>query len=239
MRSLLLIPVLMLSACAGDGPSRLSTAPPGVNVAQAALAAGAPEVALNVSNGILAREPRKAAALLSQADALSALGRLDEADASYSKLLSVDPDSVPAMIGLGRLRLRTDAGQAKALFQKALQREPRNTIALNDLGIALDLQGDHAAAQASYRRVLGLDPRSRAAEINLALSMALGGRASDAIQMLRPYAADAASDRRARHNLAAAMAMAGDRDGAARLLAQDLPPEQVERALQAYQAFAP
>ena len=228
----------MLSACAGD-PPRLSTAPPGVNVAQAALAAGAPDVALNVSNGILAREPRNAAALLSQADALSALGRLDEADASYSKLLSVDPDSVPAMIGLGRLRLRTDPGQAQALLQAALQREPRNNIALNDLGIALDLQGDHAAAQASYRRVLGLDPRSRPAEINLALSMALGGRAPDAVQMLRPYAADPASDRRARHNLAAAMAMAGDRDGAARLLAQDLPPEQVERALQAYQALAP
>ena len=88
-------------------------------------------------------------------------------------------------------------------------------------------------------RVLGLDPRSRPAEINLALSMALGGRAPDAVQMLRPYAADPASDRRVRHNLAAAMAMAGDRDGAARLLAQDLPPEQVERALQAYPAFAP
>jgi Flp pilus assembly protein TadD len=57
--------------------------------------------------------------------------------------------------------------------------------------------------------------------------------------MLRPYAADPASDRRARHNLAAAMAMSGDRNGAARLLAQDLPSEQVERALQAYQAFAP
>ena len=69
--------------------------------------------------------------------------------------------------------------------------------------------------------------------------MALDGRATDAVQILRPYATNSASDRRARHNLAAAMAMAGDRDGAARLVAQDLPPEQVERALQAYQAFAP
>jgi Flp pilus assembly protein TadD len=208
-------------------------------VAEAALAAGAPQVALNVANGVLAREPRNAAALLSQADALAAMGRETESATSYAKLLTIDPESVPALIGLGRIRLRQDAAQAQTLFLSALEREPRNTVALNDLGIALDLQGDHAGAQASYRRVLGLDPRSRAAQVNLALSMALSGSAAEAVKMLRPYASEPDSPRRVRHDLAVAMVISGDAQGAARLLGRDMTPEQVETVLQAYQALVP
>jgi Flp pilus assembly protein TadD len=212
---------------------------PGVNVAEAALAAGVPQVALNVARGVLSKEPHNTAALLSEADALAALGRQAEADASYAKLLTVVPDSVPALIGLGRIRLRQDPAQAQTLFLSALQREPRNTIALNDLGVALDLQGDHEGAQASYRRVLGLDSRSRAAQVNLALSMALSGHAVEAVEMLRPFAFEPDAAPRVRHDLAAAMVLAGDAATAARLLGRDMTPEQVDRAVRAYQALVP
>jgi Flp pilus assembly protein TadD len=187
----------------------------------------------------LAKDPLNVPALLSQGDALTALGRLDEAAASYMKALTLDPRSVEAGIGLGRLRLRTDPAEAQLRFLTVLQREPRNATALNNLGIAYDLQGNHASAQSAYRRALAADPAMRAAEVNLALSMALSGQAADAVQLLRPLAADPDASRRLRHDLAAASAMAGDKQAAAQILSADLTPDQVQRALQAYGALGP
>ena len=239
MRFFLLGLTLLVAACAGDEPPVLRDGTPGVDVADAALAAGLPQVALNVANGVLANKPRNLEALRSQADALAALEQRGEAEAAYSKLLATEPNLVPALIGLGRLRLHRDPANAQILFQTALQQEPRNTIALNDLGITLDLQGAHQAAQEAYRKALGLDPRSPAAQVNLALSMALSGRAAEAVGLLRPLAADPDASPRVRQDLAAAMLLSGDPQGAARLLGRDLPPDQIETALQALQALAP
>jgi Flp pilus assembly protein TadD len=239
MRIALIAIVSLLAACASQDVSRAGDGQPGLNVARAALAAGSPELALTVSNSILAKHPGDVPALLSQGDALGALGRLDEAAASYTAALAADPGSLAAQIGLGRLRLGSDPAQAQVLFLGVLKREPRNKLALNNLGIAYDLQGQHASAQAAYRRALGLDPTMRAAEVNLALSMALSGRAPDAVQLLKPLASDPGASRRVRHDLAAALALAGDRQGAAKVLGADMTPEQVDHALAAYGTFGP
>lgn len=239
MRIALIAIVSLLAACASQDVSRAGDGQPGLNVARAALAGGSPDMALNISNSILAKQPGNVPALLNQGDALSALGRLDEANASYTTALAADPGSVGAQIGLGRLRLSSDPAQAQLLFLGVLEREPRNKVALNDLGIAYDLQGLHAGAQGAYRRALGVDPTMRAAEVNLALSMALSGRANDAVQLLKPLASDPDASRRTRHDLAAALALAGDRQGAAGILGADMTPQQVDRALAAYGTFGP
>ena len=93
------------------------------------------------------------------------------------------------LLGLGRLRLATDPKQAEALFLAALAQNPRNAVALNDLGIAQDLDGRHSEAQTSYAAATGADPDMRAAKVNLALSMALQGRTADAARLLGPVAA--------------------------------------------------
>ena len=49
-------------------------------------------------------------------------------------------------------------------------------MALNDLGIARDLQGRHTDAQMAYRQALGISPEMSAAQVNLALSLAMGGQ---------------------------------------------------------------
>ena len=232
-RSLLLF-LALLSACADQGPSGFSSAQPGVNVARAALAAGSPEMTLTVVNGILEREPRNLAALVAQGDALSVLGRSDEAGISYAKALALNPGFPGAEMGMARLQLRTDPAQAQLLFLDVLQQEPRNAAALNNLGIAYDLQGNHSAAQGAYRQALAADPSMRAAEVNLALSLALSGEAATAVRMLTPMAMDANASQRLRHDLAAALAMAGDKAAAARLLNGDLTQDQIERALLAY-----
>ena len=231
--------VSLLAACASDDTGRFGSGQPRLDIARAALAAGSPEIALNVTNAILAATPDNVPALISQGDAFSALGRVDEAQVSYAKALAGDPKSIGAQIGLGRLRLSSDPVQAQWLFLKVLQREPRNTVALNNLGIAYDLQGKHGSAQSAYRQALGADPALRAAEVNLALSMALSGQAPAAVQLLKPLASGPDAPRRMRHDLAAALAMAGDKRAAAQILGADLVPEQVDRALQAYGELAP
>jgi Flp pilus assembly protein TadD len=234
-----MIVVSLLCACSSRDVSSVGNGPPGLNVARAALSAGSADLALNISNGVLAREPRSVPALLSQGDALTVLARPEEAGSSYAKAQTLDPGSVGAAIGLGRLRLRSDPAQAQSLFLDVLSQEPRNAAALNNLGIAYDLQGEHASAQGAYRRALSVDPMMRAAEVNLALSMALSGQPAEAVQLLRPLATNPDASPRLRHDLAAVLAMAGDKQGATRILSGDLTPDQIERALLAYGALSP
>jgi cytochrome c-type biogenesis protein CcmH/NrfG len=104
----------------------------------------------------------------------------DAAAESYSEALRLDPKSVLARIGLGRLRLAGDPTAAETLFLEALQRQPHNAVALNDLGIARDLLGRHQDAQTAYRQAIGLEASMSGAEVNLALSLAMSGRADDA-----------------------------------------------------------
>lgn len=237
MRPLAVILALLLCACSSREAPSVGNGAPGLNVARAALSAGSADLALNISNGVLAREPRSVPALLSQGDALTVLVRLEEAEASFAKAQALDPESVGAAIGLGRLRLRSDPAQAQSLFLQVLSREPRNGTVLNNLGIAYDLQGEHTSAQGTYRRALSVDPMMRAAEVNLALSIALSGRPAEAVQLLRPLATDPDASPRLRHDLAVVLAMAGDKQGATRILSADMTPDQIERALLAYGAL--
>ena len=233
MRGAGLVLLLLLTACGGGRP-RLGGGQPGLDVALAALRGGSAQVALQVTNGLLAHDPNDEPALIVQGDALTTLGQLDDAAASYSKVLARDPGSVGAHIGLGRIRLGTDPAQAEALFLEALQRDPRNTTALNDLGIARDLQDRHAAAQQAYSKALGIDPELHAAQVNLALSLAMSGDAGRAVRLLRPLAGQPDASRKLHHDLAAVLMMAGDRAAAARILSADLSPAEVQQALAAY-----
>lgn len=235
MRGGPLVLLLMLAAC-GHTASDLSALQPGVDVAEAALRGGSPQTALQLANSVLAHHPGNEAALVVQGDALTELARLDEARQSYILALRSNPASVGAEVGLGRIRLADDPGASEKLFLEALHHDPRNTSALNDLGVARDLEGNHAGAQDAYRQALGIDPQLSSAQVNLALSMAMSGSADDAVRILRPIASNPGASRKVRHDLAAALAMAGHRDEAAAILSKDLSPEDVRRALDDYAA---
>ncbi|HUB10745.1 MAG TPA: tetratricopeptide repeat protein [Acetobacteraceae bacterium] len=214
----------------------MSALQPGVDVAQAALRGGSPQTALQIASHVLQTAPGNEAALVVQGDALTELGRVDDARISYTEALKSNPESVGGEIGLGRLDLSSDPAKAEALLLEALQRDPRNTTALNDLGVARDLRGNHAGAQTAYRQALGINPQDTAAEVNLALSMAMSGSAGEAVDMLRPLASAPGASRKMQHDLAAALTMAGNRPEAARILSADLSPAQVQQALDAYAA---
>lgn len=232
---LLLLLMLALSACSQTA-SDLSAMQPGVDVAQAALRGGSPQTALHLAANVLVHDPGNEAALVVQGDALTELGQFPQARQSYELALQTNPGSVGADIGLGRLLLASDPAGAEARFLRALHHNPRDTIALNDLGVARDLLGNHAGAQRAYSRALGISPDDTDAQVNLALSMAMSGNADQAVRILRPLASDPGASRKLRHDLAAALAMAGDRDAAAQILSADLTPEQVRQALAAFAA---
>ena len=156
MKIRILALVLGLAGCADTGSSNLTFGTPGLSVADAALRGGSPQVALQVTVGILARSPDNVEALAVRGDALTMLGQYDDASASFSRALQQDRSSLRAKTGLGRLRLATNPAEAEILFLEVLQSNPRDTTALNNLGIARDLQGRHQDAQLVYRQALGL-----------------------------------------------------------------------------------
>lgn len=231
MRWTALAVLLGLAACSSSPPplqlSRPSPPPPPgqptLRVADAALASGAPDLALRVVHDILARHPDDADAWVRQGDALYMLRRVPEAADSYTRALALAPRSNVAKLGLGRTKLPTDATAAETLFLEVTQSEPRNGAAFNDLGIARDLQGHHAAAQAAYAAALALTPDMIAAQVNLGLSLALSGQTSRALSILRPLAARSEATPRVRQDLAVALALAGNDSEAEQVLRMDQP----------------
>ncbi len=204
---------------------------PGLNVAQAALEGGAGQIALQVSDGVLRDSPNNVRALEIKGDALTLLGDYDQAEGIFQALLAKDPNSVRAGIGLGRVKLAKDPAAAEQLFLQVLQHDPRNVTALNNLGIARDLQSRHAQAQPAYREALAIDPELESAQVNLALSMAMSGQGPAAIKLLQAKATQPGAPAKVKHDYAMVLAMAGNRAGAERVLSEDMPQDEARQLL--------
>ena len=236
MRGLILFVVLCLAAC---GPTTTGMTPDrqSVDMARAALRGGSPQTALQILSESASKGPAPStAALVVQGDALTQLGRYDEAELAYTSALRRDDKSPGALIGMGRLRLSSDPAAAETYFLNSVKADPRNTTGWNDLGVARDLLGHHEGAQEAYRQALGINPDLSAAVVNMALSLAMTGKADEGVRMLRPLASASSSSPKVRHDLAAALAMAGRTDEASQILKADLSPEDVRKALDAYVA---
>ena len=180
----------LLAGCAGDFGMRGDTGlMVTTRVADAALAAGNPEMALNVAEVILEKDPRDSAALTAKGDALYAMRDMAGAAQAYRAALAVDPAASAAGLGLGRALIRSDPSGAEAAFLGVTTRDPGNQAAWNDIGIARDLLGRHDEAQVAYRRALAVAPEGQDVAGNLGLSLALSGHADEAVTLLRPLAA--------------------------------------------------
>ncbi len=208
---------LALAGCTGAQQARLSHQP-SLRVADAALAAGAPEVAVRVADLTLERDPHNTRALVTKGDALYALGQREEARAAYRQAVAMEPKLAAAQLGLGRTMVQTDPAAAESAFLAALSALPDDSSALNDLGIARDLQGHHAEAQNAYRQALAVTPEATDVKMNLGLSLALTGDKDAAVGVLREAAAVPATVQDRSKELAAALSLAGDQTDADRIL---------------------
>jgi Flp pilus assembly protein TadD len=177
-----------------------------LRVADAALASGAPEIALRVAEIVLDKEPSNVAAMVAKGDALYAIGAIDQARDTYRAAVAADVSNVGAQIGFGRTLVHANPSAAEAHFLAALAKQPDNVVALNNLGIARDLQDRHAQAQQAYRQALALSPNMPDVTTNLGLSLALSGQGAQAVQVLQPVATAPGASPMMRADLAVAMA---------------------------------
>lgn len=249
MRYLAATLLLLLASCAersvADAIPRQPPAPalatwkPSLHLADTALSGGAPSMALQISDELLAKYPSNVEALARRGDALTALGRPGEAATSYDTAIKIEPNNSRALVGLGKVRLTQDPAAAEALFGRVTTLDPNDVAALSDLGVARDVQGHHAAAQEAYRMALNAAPASVYVQVNLGLSMALSGNADGAVHLLQPLAAASGAVARVRQDLALALVLGGHKDEASAMLGRDLPPDQVRGALDAFEALRP
>jgi len=104
-------------------------------------------------------------------------GDIAGADACYCQALRGDPFHVPALVGLGRVRLRQGrAANAAALLREAVGLEPDMPEIRNNLGTALAAQGRHDEALAEFTAALRLRPDFPEARKNLDLVRARARR---------------------------------------------------------------
>jgi Flp pilus assembly protein TadD len=228
-----------LAACTPQHPPQLVSTTPQpaeLNIADAAIAGGDPSMALSVSQSVLKNNPGDVDALVHEGDAYYALNRCPASEAAYQLALAHDPSSAEAETGLGRCLIKTDPAAAEQALDQAVKDDPGNAAALNDLGIARDLQGNFAGAIDPYRRALLAEPGMTAAEVNLGLSLALSGDGPQALQYLGPLATGPGADAKTREDYAAALVAVGRISEARTVLSIDLPPAQVESALAGFQA---
>ncbi|MBB5372346.1 SPOR domain-containing protein [Acidocella aromatica] len=236
--------VLSLSACAHNRGQQANTAVPNgqigtstLNVADAAIAGGNPNMALSVSQSVLANDPNNVDALVHEGDAYYALDRCPAAMASFQRALKRDAHASLAELGLGRCLLRTDPHAAEQAFMAAVQDDPGNANAYNDLGIARDLQGNFAGAVDPYQQALQNNPSLTAAEVNLGMSLALSGHGPEALQYLGPLATGQGATAKIREDYAAALVASGRDAEARQVLSVDLPPDQVNQAMEGFSSL--
>ncbi len=209
-----------------------------LRVADAAMASGSPEVALQVAANILKTDPGNTDALLRQGRAQLIVGNANAAEASFRRALVVNPRLTEARLGLGKAVMRTSAADAERIFEEVVAKEPRNAQALNNLGVARDLQGKHAEAQKAYQQALDAAPGLASAQQNMALSLAVSGRPQEGVAMLNRLAQSGEGGRKVRDNLGLALAIAGNTAAAGQVLGESMSEADAARAIAAYRTLA-
>ncbi len=237
MRPFRILIAFALAACSGPSPRHPAAVDTSMRIGDAAMQAGMPDVALRVASGDVGKNPQNANALAQQGDAYRTLGRTTEAEAAYMRALGIEPNNPRARIGLAMLLLRSDPAKAEDMFARVAVQFPGQAEALNGLGVARDLQGDHAKAQIAYRQALAAGTETRSAQVNLGLSLALSGDGNAAVTILSPIAAEPQADRQVKDDLAVALTAAGRTEEARSILREEMSDDDSARTVAAYRSL--
>ena len=252
-RALALAAALALAGCGGvpkgpmlpEGPA---TAPASADararavsltrIADTALRSGDAESAVGLFQEATLTDQGSLPAALGLGEAMLVVGRDLEATRAFERALAIMPGSPEARYGYARAMIAINRPEVAADQLRSLVAEaPTNIAALNALGVAQDLLGDHAAAEATYRQALGVMPGAESVRNNLALSLALQDRFGEALDLLRPLAEGPDSTRRARQNLALVFGLQGDMAAAERISRIDLGGEDLASNLAYFAAL--
>ena len=228
-----------LGGCAPHDPVPIASDGPSLRVAHQALADGQAGTSLAIAQGVLSQQPNNVAALVQAADAQMMLSDKLGAQATYRRALSLEPHSLQAQLGLGKMQLTSDPKAAETTFRGVVRSYPRSAVALTDLGVSLDRQSRPMEAQAAYQQALLIDPNLFSAHVDLAFSLALNGQPERAEVMLRDAAESTSSTPRVRADLAVAEMVLGHKDEAVQTLRSDLTVEDTKASVDGMEILAP
>ena len=119
-------------------------------------------------------------------NALSDLGRLNEAEASFRRALEIKPDYAEVHSNLGlTLKELGRLNEAEACYRQALEIKPDYAEAHSNLGLTLRELGRLAEAEASYRQALEIRPDFAEAYGNLGGLLKEQGKFDEALAYYR------------------------------------------------------
>lgn len=120
---------------------------------------------------------------LAKAAQLQDGGRVEEAEAIYRKVLTVDRHNVHALHQLALLLLnRKQTDEALTLLAAAVKARPDSADALATLGLVLNRTGNHAHAVVAYDRALAIRPDNASWWINRGISQCELLRHAEAVE---------------------------------------------------------
>jgi tetratricopeptide (TPR) repeat protein len=113
---------------------------------------------------------------------------VDAAIEAYRRALRLRPDSIEALINVGRLHAESGAVERAAeCFERALALDPNDATATYNLGVVAQDLGKDGDAIRHYEKALTLDPSLAEAHYNLATIFDRGGDARSAIRHINEY----------------------------------------------------
>ena len=152
--------------------------------------------------GVLKLKPRDGRAAYGLGNIYSDQQRWEEAEASYRNATTWSPTDVDGMVALSVVLVqpRSGAGNAKRFVdaeyfaRRAVQIQPKNAVAWDRLGVALQARGlVNNETENAYRRAVELDPEFAVAYAHLARALNKLGRSNEA-QPLYDKASQLAKD---------------------------------------------
>ena len=208
-----------------------------LKAAQAASASGDVNSAVAYYRRAADLAPKDPTPLTELGAMMATTGALPGAVEAYTQALARAPGDWRLDLELGRLALRLDRPQDAIAHFDTVRREHPEAPALNGLGVAYDLLGDHARAQGAYEEGLKLSPDNPTLRNNLGLSEALAGSFPAAIATLSALATEPGASPRYRLNLALAYGLAGQDDKAAAAERRDLGEAEIASNQRYYQTL--
>src|SRR5882724_6720009 len=143
----------------------------------------------NSYQGVLKIKPHDGRAAYGLGNIYSDQQRWDEAEPAYRNAVLWSPSDVDALVALSVVLVqpRSGAGNAKrfadaeAFARRAIQLQPKNAVAWDRLGVALQARGlFNSETENAYRRAVELDPEFAVAYAHLARVLNRLGRQNDA-----------------------------------------------------------
>ena len=167
--------------------------------------------------------PTFAQPLLSLAAVLVQQKDMAGAGASYTKVLSIDPDNAEAERGLGDLALiRGDLVEAGHRYGRIVELDANDAAALSKLGVVKVRTGRADEAISVFRQAVELDPKNGEALLYLAGALASSGRAAEAVPYFERALAAGPRTPMALNGLGLTKLELGDRAGAAAAFRESL-----------------